>query len=102
MENHNTTSDEMNLEQKGSILRGILGSILGMFVCILVMLLCGLFRITKTFMMFQLFVGLVIGLFYRLFHGRRSKIIAYVTVGTCTVLACALWVINGKIRFLSV
>lgn len=93
MVNHNTTSDEMNLEQQGSILRGILGSIIGMFVCILVMLLCGLFRITKTFMMFQLFVGLVIGQFYRLFHGRRSKIIAYVTVGTCTGLACALWVV---------
>lgn len=31
--------------------------------------------------MLQLFMGLVIGWFYRLFHGRRSKTAACVTVG---------------------
>lgn len=93
MSNHNTTSDEISLELQGSILRGTLGSIIGMFICILVMLLCGLFQIEKSGMMLQLFAGLVIGWFYRLFHGRRSKTVAYVTVGICTVLACSLWVV---------
>ena len=91
MTNCNTEPNETNLELQGSVLRGILGSIIGMFICILAMLLCSLFQIVKYGMMFQLFVGLVIGRFYRLFHGRRSKIVAYVIVGTCTVLACTLW-----------
>ena len=89
----NTSSDEVNSKLQGNVLHGILGSIAGMFVCILVMLLCGLFQIEKSCMMLQLFTGAVIGWFYRLFHGRRSKTVAYVTVGICTVLACALWVV---------
>ncbi|NBI72574.1 hypothetical protein D3Z50_16180 [Clostridiaceae bacterium] len=86
---HNETSSEL----QGSILRGILGSVTGMIVCILVMLLCSLFQMGSFNTMLQLFVGLVIGWFYRLFHGRRSKIAAYVTVGICTVSASVLWVV---------
>lgn len=93
MSNCDTISNEANFELQGSIARGILGSIIGMFICILVMLLCSLFQIVKFGVMFQLFAGLVIGWFYRLFHGRRSKIAAYVTVGICTVLACTFWVV---------
>lgn len=89
----NTSHNEISPELQGSVLRGILGSIAGMFVCILAMLLCGLFQIEKSGMMLQLFAGLVIGWSYRLFHGRRSKMVAYVTVGICTVLASALWVV---------
>ena len=40
---HNETSSEI----QGSILRGILGSVTGMIVCILVMLLCSLFQIDR-------------------------------------------------------
>ena len=87
------STNEISPELQGSVLRGILGSIAGMFVCIMAMLLCGLFQIEKSGMMLQLFAGLVIGWFYRLFHGRRSKMVAYVTVGICTVLASALWVV---------
>lgn len=74
-----------------SYARGILGSIVGMFICILVMLLCSLFQIVKLGVAFQLLVGLVIGWFYRLFHGQRSKIVAYVNVGSFTILTCILW-----------
>lgn len=90
---YNTFHDETSPELQGSILRGILGSVAGMVVCILVMLLCFLCRMESFSITLQLFVGLVIGRFYRLFHGRRSKISAYVTVGLCTVLASVLWVV---------
>ena len=88
---YNTSHNEASSELQGSILRGILGSVIGMIVCILVMLLCSLFQMRSFSTMLQLFVGLVIGWFYRLFHGRRSKTAAYVTVGICTVSASVLW-----------
>ena len=87
------STNEISPKLQGSVLRGILGSIAGMFVCILAMMLCLLFQIEESGMMLQLFAGLVIGWFYRLFHGRRSKMAAYVTVGICTVMASALWVV---------
>ena len=90
---YNTFHDETSPELQGSILRGILGSVAGMVVCILAMLLCFLCRMESFSITLQLFVGLVIGWFYSLFHGRRSKISAYVTVGLCTVLASVLWVV---------
>ena len=90
---YNTSYNEISPELQGSILRGILGSVTGMIVCILVMLLCSLFRMSSFSTMLQLFAGLVIGWFYRLFHGRRSKTAAYVTVGICTVSASVLWVV---------
>ena len=62
-----------------------------MIVCILVMLLCSLCQMESSGIMLQLFAGLVIGWFYRLFHGWRSKTAAYVTVGVCTVSASVLW-----------
>ena len=62
-----------------------------MTVCILVMLLCSLCQMESSGIMLQLFAGLVIGWFYRLFHGWRSKTAAYVTVGVCTVSASVLW-----------
>ncbi len=89
----NTFHNETSPELQGSILRGILGSIAGTVVCILVMLLCFLCRMESISITLQLFVGLVIGWFYRLFHGRRSKTSAYVTVGLCTVSASVLWVV---------
>ena len=89
---YNTSHNEANAELQGGILRGISGSVIGMIVCILVMLLCSLFRMSSFSTMLQLFVGLVIGWFYRLFHGRRSETAAYVTVGICTVSASVLWV----------
>ena len=92
-DHNNTTYNEISLESQGSILRGILGSAIGMVVCVLVMLLCALCRMGSFSTMLQLFEGLVIGGFYRLFHGRRSKISAYVTVGICTVSASILWVV---------
>lgn len=85
--------DEVSPKFQGSILRGILGSIAGMFVCILTLLLCWLCQIESFSIMLQLFVGLVIGWFYRLFHGRRGKAAAYVIVGICTLLACTLWLV---------
>ncbi len=85
-------TNEINPEQQGTILCGILGSIIGMLVCIPALLLCSLFQVS-TSVLFQLFVGLVIGWFYRLFHGQRSKTAAYATVGICTVLTCTLWVV---------
>ena len=90
---YNTSHNEASSELQGSILRGILGSVTGMIVCILVMLLCSLFQMRSFSTMLQLFVGMVIGWFYRLFHGRRSKTAAYVTVGICTISASALWVV---------
>ncbi len=90
---YNTSHNEISPELQGSILRGILGSVTGMIVCILVMLLCALCRMGSFSTMLQLFAGLVIGWFYRLFHGRRSKTAAYVTVGICTVSASVLWVV---------
>lgn len=90
---YNTSHNEVSPELQGSILWGILGGVAGMIVCILVMLLCSLFRMSSFSTMLQLFVGLVIGWFYRLFHGRRSKTAAYVTVGSCTVSASVLWVV---------
>ena len=85
--------NEISPELQGSILRGILGSVTGMVVCILVILLCSLCQMEGFRIMLLFFAGLVIGWFYRLFHGRRSKIAAYVTVGICTVLASVLWVV---------
>lgn len=87
-----TSYNTDNPEQQGTVLRGILGGIAGMFVCVLALLICSLFQIS-TSVLFQLFVGLVIGWFYRLFHGQRSKTAAYITVGICTVLTCTLWVV---------
>ncbi len=88
----NSSHNEISPKLQGSVLWGILGSATGMLVCILVMLLCSLFQMSSFSTMLQLFAGLVIGWFYRLFHGRRSKTAAYVTVGICTVLASVLWV----------
>ena len=88
----NSSHNKISPELQGSVLRGILGSVTGIIVCILVMLLCALFQMSSFSTMLQLFTGLVIGWFYRLFHGRRSKTAAYVTVGICTVLASVLWV----------
>lgn len=88
----NSSHNKISPELQGSVLRGILGSVTGIIVCILVMLLCVLFQMSSFSTMLQLFTGLVIGWFYRLFHGRRSKTAAYVTVGICTVLASVLWV----------
>ncbi len=90
---NNTSHNKAGSELQGSILRGILGSIAGMIVCILVMLLCSLFQMGSFSTMLQLLAGLVIGWFYRLFHGWRSKTAAYVTVGICTVSASVLWVV---------
>ncbi len=89
---YNTSHNEASSESQGSILCGILGGVIGMIVCILVMLLCSLFQMSSFSTMLQLFTGLVIGWFYRLFHGQRSKTAAYVTVGICTVSASVLWV----------
>ena len=88
---YNTSHNEASSELQGSILCGILGGVIGMSVCILVMLLCSLCQMGSFSTMLQLFVGLVIGWFYRLFHGRRSKTAAYVTVGVCTISASVLW-----------
>ncbi len=85
--------NEISPELQGSILRGILGSVTGMVVCILVILLCSLCQMEGFRIMLLFFAGLVIGWFYRLFHGRRSKTAAYVTVGICTVSASVLWVV---------
>lgn len=89
---YNTSHNEASSELQGSILCGILGGVIGMIICILIMLLCALFRMSSFSTMLQLFTGLVIGWFYRLFHGRRSKTAAYVTVGIYTVSASVLWV----------
>lgn len=78
-------------EFQGSVARGILGSVVGMAVCVLVLLLCWLVEFQSLLLLFQLFVGAVIGWFYRLFHGRRSKSAAYAIVGVCTLLTCLLW-----------
>ena len=78
-------------EFQGSVAQGILGSIIGMAVCVLVLLLCWLVEFQSLLLLFQLFVGAVIGWFYRLFHGRRSKSAAYAIVGVCTMLTCLLW-----------
>ncbi len=88
---YNTSHNEISPELQGSILWGILGSVIGMIVCILVMLLCSLCQMESSGIMLQLFAGLVIGWFYRLFHGWRSKTAAYVTVGVCTGWASVLW-----------
>ena len=90
---YNTSHNEISPELQGSILWGILGSVTGMIICILVMLLCSLCQMGSFSTMLQLFVGLVIGWFYRLFHGQRSKTAAYVTVGICTVSASVLWAV---------
>lgn len=66
-------TNEINPEQHGTVLCGILGAIVGILVCIPALLLCSLFQIS-TSVLFQLFVGLVIGWFYRLFHGQRSRL----------------------------
>ena len=78
-------------EFQGSVARGILGSAVGMAICVLVLLLCWLVEFQGLLLLFQLFVGAVIGWFYRLFHGRRSKSAVYAIVGVCTMLTCLLW-----------
>lgn len=78
-------------EFQGSVLRGVLGSIVGMAVCVLVLLLCWLVGFQSLLLLFHLFIGGSIGWFYRLFHGRRSKSAAYAIVGVCTMLTCLLW-----------
>ena len=78
-------------EFQGSVAQGILGSIIGMAVCVLVLLLCWLVEFQSLLLLFHLFIGAVIGWFYRLFHGRRSKSAAYAIVGVCTMLTCLLW-----------
>lgn len=78
-------------EFQGSVLRGILGSIVGMAVCVLVLLLCWLVDFQELMLLFHLFVGWMIGWFYRLFRGRRSKPVAYAIVGICTMLTCLIW-----------
>lgn len=100
--NYNTSYNETETDSKihneansglqESILRGVVGSVIGMIVCILAMLLCSLCRMGSFSILLLLFAGLVIGWFYRLFHGRRSKTAAYVAVGICTVSAGVLWV----------
>ncbi len=79
---------------EGGVLRGIVGGVAGALVCAFVLLVCSLFWSGELGAMLQLFVGLAVGWFYRLFRGRRSKTAAYVTVSICTVLACVLWVIG--------
>lgn len=86
-----TPLDTDSSEFQGSVLRGILGSVVGMAACVLVLLLCWLVDFNSLMILLQLFVGTVIGWFYRLFHGRRSKSAAYVVVGICTMLTCLFW-----------
>lgn len=86
-----TPLDTDSSEFQGSVLRGILGSVVGMAACVLVLLLCWLVDFNSLMILLQLFVGTVIGWFYRLFHGRRSKSAAYVVVGVCTMLTCLFW-----------
>ena len=86
-----TPLDTDSPEFQGSVLRGILGSIVGMAVCVLVLLLCWLVDFTSLVILLPLFVGAVIGWFYRLFRGRRSKPAAYAVVGVCTMLTCLFW-----------
>ena len=50
-------------EFQGSVLRGILGSIVGMSVCVLVLLLCWLVDFNRLMILLQLLVGAVIGWF---------------------------------------
>jgi len=92
MSDHIRTSQNADSpEPQGSVLRSVFGGIAGMAVCVPALLLgwlCGI----KSIVMLQLFVGPIIGWFYRLFHGRRSKPVAYAIVGVCTVLTCILWV----------
>ena len=86
-----TPLDTDSSEFQGSVLRGILGSVVGMAACVLVLLLCWLVDFNSLMILLQLFVGTVIGWFYRLFHGRRSKPAAYAIVGVCTMLTCLFW-----------
>ena len=86
-----TPLDTDSSEFQGSVLRGILGSVVGMAACVLVLWLCWLVDFNSLMILLQLFVGAVIGWFYRLFHGRRSKSAAYVVVGVCTMLTCLFW-----------
>ena len=64
-----TPLDTDSPEFQGSVLRGILGSIVGMSVCVLVLLLCWLVDFNRLMILLQLLVGAVIGWFYRLFRG---------------------------------
>lgn len=86
-----TPLDTDSSEFQGSVLRGILGSVVGMAACVLVLWLSWLVDFNSLMILLQLFVGTVIGWFYRLFHGRRSKSAAYVVVGVCTMLTCLFW-----------
>ena len=86
-----TPLDTDSSEFQGSVLRGILGSVVGMAACVLVLLLCWLVDFQSLLLLFHLFIGASIGWFYRLFHGRRSKPTAYAVVGVCTLLTCLLW-----------
>lgn len=75
---------------QGSILGSIAGCLAGMAACTLAFWLAYLCQPEFPFLL-QLFAGLVIGWFYRLLHGRRSKRVAYGMVGICAVLTCVLW-----------
>jgi len=86
-----TPLDTAGPEFQGSVSRGILGSIVGMAVSLLAMLLCSLCHLEEISFLFHLLAGIVIGWFYRLFHGLRSKRAAYATVTVCTLLTCLLW-----------
>ena len=70
-----TPLDTDSPEFQGSVLRGILGSIVGMAVCVVVLLLCWLVDFTSLVILLPLFVGAVIGWFYRLFHGDRKSVV---------------------------
>ena len=89
-----TSHNEISPRLQGSLLRGIIGSIVGMLVCILASLLFLLCQMESFSIMLQLFAGLVIGWFYRLFRGRRAKTAAFVTVGICTILTSVLWTVS--------
>lgn len=98
----NPPVDMDSVDPEGGILRGLAGGVAGMLVSVLALLLCVLFGSGELGCTFQLFVGLVVGWFYRLFRGRRSKAAAYGIVGACTVLACALWVAAAAVLSIGV
>ena len=48
-------------EFQGSVAQGVLGSVVGMAVCVLVLLLCWLVEFQGLLLLFHLFIGAVIG-----------------------------------------
>jgi len=87
-----TSYDTDNNQLQGSIQQGIIGGIVGMLFCSLILLLCFWFEI-RLGILLQLFVSLVVGWFYRLFHGQRSKTVAYAIVSVCTILVYFFWML---------